>query len=295
MALLYIGSVRCLSRTIVACAAFLLLAPSAHGGVTIGSDLKPAVPDGGIVNATCAVGPCTSINSDFSPAAQQTSLIDGVIVRWRLRQGSNTAGSGALRVVHAVTLPSEWTGVRTGPGVSLPAAAGSYLFDARLPISAGDAIGLNHGVDHGVIVVASAGRDSLFNGTLLDGTTRTEDGAAAGEVLLNADIELDADRDGFGDETQDSCPVDATRQTPCKPKIEKGPRRKTASRKARFRFSSGGPGATFECALDKRKFKSCSSPKKLKVGLGKHRFQVRGMDSAGQLSEPAVFKWRVVA
>ena len=32
---------------------------------------------------------------------------------------------------------------------------------------------------------------------------------------MNADIEADADKDGFGDETQDQCPTDATTQGPC--------------------------------------------------------------------------------
>jgi uncharacterized repeat protein (TIGR01451 family) len=35
------------------------------------------------------------------------------------------------------------------------------------------------------------------------------------EELYNADVEPDADGDGFGDETQDACAQDGTRQTPC--------------------------------------------------------------------------------
>jgi hypothetical protein len=35
------------------------------------------------------------------------------------------------------------------------------------------------------------------------------------ELLLNADIEHDADGDGYGDETQDLCPSDETRHTAC--------------------------------------------------------------------------------
>src|SRR5262249_50367546 len=38
---------------------------------------------------------------------------------------------------------------------------------------------------------------------------------ATQEVLVNADIERDADGDGYGDETQDLCPADATRHTTC--------------------------------------------------------------------------------
>ena len=35
------------------------------------------------------------------------------------------------------------------------------------------------------------------------------------ELLVNADIEHDADGDGYGDETQDLCPGDPTRHTTC--------------------------------------------------------------------------------
>jgi hypothetical protein len=35
------------------------------------------------------------------------------------------------------------------------------------------------------------------------------------ELLLNADIEADADHDGFGDETQDLCPTNAATQRSC--------------------------------------------------------------------------------
>ena len=34
-------------------------------------------------------------------------------------------------------------------------------------------------------------------------------------VSVAATVESDADKDGFGDDTQDACPTDATRQDPC--------------------------------------------------------------------------------
>ena len=42
-------------------------------------------------------------------------------------------------------------------------------------------------------------------------------GAANAELVLNADIEADADKDGYGDETQDQCPTNAATQGPCPP------------------------------------------------------------------------------
>jgi hypothetical protein len=95
-------------------------------------------------------------------------------------------------------------------------------------------------------------------------------------------------------------PVDlAPDTTPPQTKIKKHPRKvvktKHAKAKVKFTFKSSEPGSTFECKLDKKKFKSCKSPKKLKVKVGKHRFQVRATDAAGNTDpSPATRKFKVV-
>jgi len=78
--------------------------------------------------------------------------------------------------------------------------------------------------------------------------------------------------------------------------IEKGPKRKTERRDARIRFSASEAGARFECKLDKRTFKPCNSPRRLKrLRPGKHRFAVRAIDGAGNVDPtPARRRWRVV-
>lgn len=79
--------------------------------------------------------------------------------------------------------------------------------------------------------------------------------------------------------------------------IEKGPKEvvktKRSKAKARFRFAADEP-ASFECRLDKKPYRACSSPKKVKVRPGKHTFRVRGVD--GQTGEPgpaAKLRWKV--
>jgi hypothetical protein len=273
--------------------AALAVPAAAHGAVTIGSDLKPGEP---IAGAACGTGPCTSINAVL-PDAQKTSPIDGVIVRWRLRQGAQPAGPGALRVVREVVGPDIWMGIRTGPTETLPAAAGTFTFDARLPISAGDAIGLDHPQNHSDIVVGSStAEDVYFDGTLVDGTTRSSDNRIAVELLLNADVEPDCDNDGFGDETQDddisSCTPDTNAPNAT---ITKAPKDKTKKRTATFEFTSTEPGSTFECILDgKSTFKPCISPFTVKVKRGRHAFQVQATDQAGNTDpSPATDNWKV--
>jgi hypothetical protein len=64
---------------------------------------------------------------------------------------------------------------------------------------------------------------------------------------------------------------------------------------AKFKFTSNEPGSTFQCKLDKRKFKPCSSPKKYKhLSSGKHKFKVRAVDAAGNAdTTPAKKKFTI--
>ena len=52
---------------------------------------------------------------------------------------------------------------------------------------------------------------------------------------------------------------------------------------------------TFECKVDSKKFKPCSSPLKLKnLRFGKHQIQVRAIDAAGNADgSPARANWKV--
>lgn len=75
----------------------------------------------------------------------------------------------------------------------------------------------------------------------------------------------------------------------------KGPKRRSAKRKAKFRFSSE-PGATFSCRLDKGPQKPCTSPVKVKrLKRGRHLFTVAAADAAGNVDPtPAKFRFRTI-
>lgn len=78
--------------------------------------------------------------------------------------------------------------------------------------------------------------------------------------------------------------------------ITKSPKKKTEKTTAKFKFKSSEQGSTFQCKLDKGKFESCTSPAKYtKLKPGKHKFQVRAVDSDNNAdSTPAKFKWKVL-
>ncbi|MGB7685744.1 MAG: Ig-like domain-containing protein, partial [Solirubrobacterales bacterium] len=76
--------------------------------------------------------------------------------------------------------------------------------------------------------------------------------------------------------------------------LRKKPRKKTAKRKAKFKFVADQPGSTFQCKLDKKPFKPCRSPWKKKIKAGRHTFRVRAINPQGMVDPtPAIFKWKV--
>jgi hypothetical protein len=80
---------------------------------------------------------------------------------------------------------------------------------------------------------------------------------------------------------------------PPRTKIAKHPRRKSHSRKARFKFSASEP-ALFECKLDHHRAKLCNAKFAKRVGRGRHRLRVQAIDQLGQGDpSPAHFRWKV--
>ena len=77
--------------------------------------------------------------------------------------------------------------------------------------------------------------------------------------------------------------------------IDKGPKKKTKSKKATFQFSADDAGARFTCKLDGKAFAACASPAKYKrLKKGKHSFSVVATDAAGNAdATPATYRWKV--
>ncbi|MDQ3936566.1 MAG: hypothetical protein M3340_18245, partial [Actinomycetota bacterium] len=157
------------------------------------------------------------------PDRPVTSPIDGVIVRWRLRSAST--GSVSLRVLRPAG-SGRFTGAGTSQPLFLtspgsPGADRTYLGTTRLPVVQGDYIGLDRERRVGAVYAQRSGSafDVIqFDVPLPDGESEGPDDSHEGaELLLNADVEVDKDGDGFGDETQDNCPSIANDQTsnPC--------------------------------------------------------------------------------
>ena len=203
-------------RVVIATISAVLLlgfgASSASAATTFGADLTTLQ----VNTFSCDIaGGCTY--SQGSPS--YTSPASGVVVRWRTRGSS---GPLTLRII---------TGNTGGVGSSTvsPPTNGVEAFATRLPISAGDRIGVDlpPGFVSNVGVRTPAGHsvDGWFP-ALAVGESRAPGPYSNYELLLNADVELDADHDGYGDESQDLCPTSAATQGPCPTSPATVPRRK---------------------------------------------------------------------
>jgi len=81
--------------------------------------------------------------------------------------------------------------------------------------------------------------------------------------------------------------------TPPQTRITKHPKRRTTKRRATFGFTSTAAGSTFQCKLDRRPWRACTSPERVRVKPGRHVFRVRAIDTAGNRDQtPAKAVWR---
>jgi hypothetical protein len=267
----------------------LSLASSAQASVTVGEDFATS---GG---AGCNT-PSTSLEIQTQSAGNSYAApFDGVFTSW---SASDAVWDMATLKVARLGTGSSFTviaqdGPRASDGVAHP---------IRIPVRQGDLIGLFLSNQVGCWDRTGATGFTLgYKATDVLSGPGTFDATDPGyQVPVTAQIEHDADNDGYGDETQDLCPTDPSTHGLCdvfppETSVTKGPKKKTKSKSATFEFNSSEPGSTFECSLDSSGFEPCGSPDTVKVKkAGRHNFLVRARDSHGNLdTSEASWSWKV--
>lgn len=110
---------------------------------------------------------------------------------------------------------SKATVIATTPSIAV--MAGTNTVALRVAVAAGDVLGMYtpDGADCGV----AGGSADVFQpvgGDPAVGADITPNGSAPATIAVSANFEPDVDKDGFGDETEDSCPTDPAIHTgPC--------------------------------------------------------------------------------
>jgi hypothetical protein len=194
--------------------AALVFPATSHAAVTIGAPDVDVPLDG----ATDCPGPCTWVTAS-DPAATYAAPFDGVIVRWRVRAGGGTVNLRILQGVPPAPVLPRYLLKAAGPPIdrsSFFSTDPAVTQDLRVPIEQGDLIAVSQGIGQ-IASDAIAGTSTAhgIQGQVVDGSYDFGETYGPQRLLYNADIEPDADRDGYGDETQDLCPTDASVSGTC--------------------------------------------------------------------------------
>ena len=279
-----------ISLTVVVVA--LAAAGPAPGATPIGNLFTPG--------GNCGID-VTQLQS-AAPGGEYTVPFSGVITSWSFQSGPSPPTSLRLKFGRAAGPGDIFTIVAEGP-VEFPAPSVLNTFAARVPVEGGAVLGYHAGppANGQCTSGATAPHQVVFtSGDPPPGATVDFDGPFTNtRIDLLAVLEPDADGDGFGDETQDLCPAEGGNSgAACVPPvttITSGPKKKTRKKVATFEFSASDAGSTFECSLDgKTQFKVCATPFVVKVGKGKHTFEVRATDPGGVAeTAPASRTWKV--
>lgn len=195
---------------------------------TIGAKLT----DGGAPVGSSFVGQCSTGQfgdvHDALPAARQapgglTPDSHGIITRWRVTWLAASFGAEYVNVPLALRVYAD-NGSNSYTAVPPPPAGAAVVEmpGTRVPIDPGQDIGIENqntsGLNKCVVVDTVAGScpnaSDILPAPLAQGAPAT--GVQQNICLfVQADVEPDADRDGFGDETQDLCPTNASTQGAC--------------------------------------------------------------------------------
>jgi hypothetical protein len=192
---------------------------AARGTVALGIDLRlPPSEDPWYCTGSGADSPSCAFVLTRLPEVDRPvkAPFDGVVTRWRV-QGAG--GRIRLIVVRGELKPGGRSNLQRVQGSAEQAVRdeGRQTFRTRLQIRRGDAVGLQFSI-------GAYGNAPYSQGTWLEewipplGAERrrsNNDSEYEYELLYNASIERDKDRDGFGDATQDDCPEDPNRQEGC--------------------------------------------------------------------------------
>lgn len=206
---------------LLSCILSLGLASHASAATTIGvtmSGTPTTIPNSCDVDFNLIPVSCTLFLGSIADPAQVApgglSAPAGVITRWRVDVGAHTAIS-LVFTPRVLRLTTKYTMISSGVARDIPSSGGTLTFDDRLPVEKNDFFAIDSVVNgmagSGPPIVANIGSDANYvtkSPAVADGGTFgiTLVGAATQtKLMINADVEPDVDRDGYGDETQDQC------------------------------------------------------------------------------------------
>jgi hypothetical protein len=172
----------------------LFIAPSAGAATQIGETF-------GVLSGC---GPSTRLQS-VSPGNQYAAPFDGVITQWSFLADGSPPSQMKFKAGRAAG-GDDFAIV--GESQPEPIAAGAMnSFPTRIPVEAGDVIGMYPTTSSDCTATGVSGYTNVFKSftDVPPMTTTTFSPESNVKNDISALLEADADQDGFGDETQDKC------------------------------------------------------------------------------------------
>jgi len=236
-----------------------------------GDDLYPAyLVSGDYVFTASAIGPSGDLDIAYTPlAGAPHAAATSITFRSAADEYQPALPPDRVRLAYAQDSggPADIRTAYTNDGTDEFALAVDPLVDERAPAFSPDGTKVVYSTPTGLVLAASGG--------------------AGARPLPTPGAFGATDPDWAVGSARDSTAPQTT--------IDRGPPRRTRKRSARFRFSSNEPGSSFECRLDRRDFSPCESPLEFdRLRRGRHRFEVRALDPAGNRDpSPAVARFKV--
>jgi hypothetical protein len=272
------GRGRCAFLLALAAGALIAAPAPAGAATTIGETFVPTVDCG---------NPNSSFFQTTDPTAgpSWTIPVAGVITSWSFQAAAGADEIVRLKVGRTAGTHIYTTVARSNKETTPAGTVGTFL--TRISTQAGDMIGFLHqsggrcagGGPGGVLHFTNPGDPG-------PGETNFYGSSMNFKLDISAQLEPDADNDGFGDETQDACPSLAATQLECVPPettITQPPPAKTRKSSVTMAFDSSEPGSTFGCSVDGGPFTACTSPATFSISKGTHTIAVQATDGVGNV------------
>jgi hypothetical protein len=156
--------------------------------------------------------------SRSAPGPPLSASSGGVVTEWKINVGVPLPEGiiQQLKVLRPAGAESQFTVVSASDSANV--LSGPNAFKTRIPIQAGDRVGLGSSTALVTLYCATANPGDvmgIFTPDVPVGSTQTFGPVVGYQVPVSAIVEPDADNDGYGDETQDKCPQSATTQEEC--------------------------------------------------------------------------------
>ncbi len=238
-----------------------------------------------------ASGPGTTVDVTQSLAQTFTAGLGGGLDQVDLELRRSAGVPTAPLIVEIRDVSGSTPGTTILASHSLPASAVTSLTGAFVPISFATPAPVSAGLRYAIVAYSATTGGNLY---AWGGSPAATNPYAGGAAFFVSNSPPTGSWTSVGTR-------DLAFKTYVTPPADKTPpetvigSKKINGTTAKFTFTSTEPGSSFQCKLDKRKFKPCSSPKKYKrLSAGKHKFKVRAVDASGNIdASPAKKKFKI--